>query len=123
MRYWLHAMRNGTKFGGRASRKEFWMFQLMNFIFSFSLEVLDGAYGISPAEVGSVLVFLYQVAVFVPSVSAAARRLHDCDRSGWWQIVPLVNIIMLCKSGDIGPNRFGDPPLALASLLTMDDTA
>ena len=34
----------------------------------------------------------------IPSLSVAARRLHDTDRSGWWQligVVPLIGAIVL----------------------------
>ena len=46
----------------------------------------------------------------------AARRLHDVDRSGWWQLIgfiPLIGWILLIywlvQPGK-EPNRFGPPP-------------
>jgi uncharacterized membrane protein YhaH (DUF805 family) len=47
-----------------------------------------------------------------------ARRLHDTDRSGWWQLlmfIPLIGIIILivwwASRGTPGANRFGENPL------------
>lgn len=48
----------------------------------------------------------------------AARRLHDLNYSGWYQLlglVPIINIIlglfMLFKRGTQGPNDYGPDPL------------
>lgn len=62
-------------------------------------------------------------AIFIPLVfltaMPVAKRLHDLNHSGWWQLlglVPLVNfglgIYMLAWRGTLGPNRFGPDPLA-----------
>lgn len=57
--------------------------------------------------------------LLIPSIAVATRRLHDIDRSGWWQLllfVPLVGWIVLlvwyCTRGNVGPNRFGADPLS-----------
>jgi uncharacterized membrane protein YhaH (DUF805 family) len=48
----------------------------------------------------------------------AARRLHDGNRSGWWQLIAftvigLIPLIYwLIKKGTEGPNRFGEDPVA-----------
>ena len=44
-------------------------------------------------EVVSIVVGLYAVVVFVPSIALGARRLHDVNRSGWWQLVLIVPVI------------------------------
>ena len=31
--------------------------------------------------------------VVVPSFAVAARRLHDIDRSGWWQLISLLPVV------------------------------
>ncbi len=63
----------------------------------------------------AILSSLFSLAVFLPSISVAVRRLHDTDRSGWWWwliLIPLVGIIILIvwyatRGGTSGPNRFG----------------
>ncbi|MGH1409066.1 MAG: DUF805 domain-containing protein [Aeromonas sp.] len=58
-----------------------------------------------------------ELALLLPSLAVAARRLHDTDRSAWWLLLGLIPIIgtlvliyfMVCN-GQQGPNRFGDDP-------------
>ncbi|MEW6707524.1 MAG: DUF805 domain-containing protein [Pseudomonadota bacterium] len=69
-------------FNGRASRSEYWWF----FLFVFLVSVLLGF-------VSDVLSGLFCLGMLLPSVAAAARRLHDTDRSGWWQLIWLLPVI------------------------------
>ena len=56
---------------------------------------------------------LYSLAVLLPSVAVGVRRMHDTDHSGWWILLPIVNLIFACTEGTRGPNRFGaDPKLS-----------
>lgn len=74
-------------FNGRAGRPEYWWFALFIVIASLAMSKL------SPALGG-----VFSLAVLLPSIAAAARRLHDTNRSGWWQliaVVPMVGIIVL----------------------------
>jgi uncharacterized membrane protein YhaH (DUF805 family) len=55
----------------------------------------------------------------IPFLAVGARRLHDIDRAGWWQLiqaVPLIGSIVLiiwwASLGSLGANRFGQPPQA-----------
>jgi hypothetical protein len=61
---------------------------------------------------------LYTLAIFIPSIAAGTRRLHDTGRSGWYQLlclIPLVGIFIviffLAKKCDQEKNRFGPNPL------------
>ena len=107
MEYYIDAFRNYVNFQGRATRTQFWMFVLFNFIAGVVIGVIAG---IIPA-----LAFLgpvYNLAVLLPSLAICARRLHDTDRSGWWQLlglIPVVGVIIvliLCAIPSTGPNRF-----------------
>ncbi|NBR92888.1 MAG: DUF805 domain-containing protein [Actinobacteria bacterium] len=48
--------------------------------------------------------------MFLPSIAVGVRRLHDIDKRGWWLLLPIVNIVLLARSGGTGENRFGPPP-------------
>ena len=85
-------------FRGRATRAEFWWFALFLTIVGFGASALDiGFLHYSWEEIGpGSIVFL--LATLVPSISIGARRLHDIDMSGWWQLVifvPIVGIVLL----------------------------
>lgn len=85
-----------TEFKGRASRKEYWLFQLMYFIImwavSFVGEMIDGE------MMGETVRLIIGLAILLPSIGVLVRRLHDTDRSGWWALlglIPLANIVLL----------------------------
>ncbi|KVX01594.1 DUF805 domain-containing protein [Shewanella frigidimarina] len=88
MDYFVGALKKYADFTGRARRKEYWMFILVYTIINIVLAVLG-------LETISMIVSL---ALLVPSLSIAARRLHDTGRSGWWQLIlliPLIGLIVL----------------------------
>ena len=69
-------------FNGRASRLEYWWFFLFVILASVATSLFS-----------SILSGLISLATLLPSIAAATRRLHDTNRSGWWQLIVLVPII------------------------------
>jgi len=69
-------------FKGRASRSEFWYFILFTFILGIATSLLDVM--LFPNNAMSPLNSLVSLAVFLPGLAVAMRRLHDTNRSGWW---------------------------------------
>ncbi|MNG31219.1 Inner membrane protein YhaH [compost metagenome] len=57
---------------------------------------------------------LYALALLVPGIAVGVRRMHDTDRSGWWLLLPFVNIVFLCQDSTPGANRFGPNPKGIA---------
>lgn len=108
MNWYLEVLKKYVEFDGRARRKEYWMFFLINLIISFCLGFLFGLIGLG--KVGQMLVNLYQLAIFLPAIGVGIRRMHDTDHSGWWIICPIVNLVFACTEGTRGPNRFGPDP-------------
>lgn len=89
-------------FTGRASRSEYWYFYLFYVLVLIGSSILDAALGINA------LYYLAILVLFLPTLAAGTRRLHDVNRSGWFILVPIYNIVLLCSTGTYGPNRFGD---------------
>ena len=115
--WYVEVLKKYVVFEGRARRKEYWMFTLFNFIIMMILQSLAklGSIGI----VFFILYVVYLLAVLLPSLGVAVRRLHDTDRSGWWLLIafiPIVGAIVLivfcCMDGTPGDNRFGANPKA-----------
>lgn len=109
MHWYLDVLKNYTGFSGRARRTEYWMFILFSIIVIIALSVVDGIVGLN-----GILILVYYLATFLPSVAVTIRRLHDTDRSGWWLLVSLVPLfggiillILCCLEGTSGQNQYG----------------
>lgn len=129
-----HCYKNYAVFNGRAKRPEFWFFYLYYFLITVSLSILDMA--IFPRNDVGVLSLIFTFLNILPYVAVTCRRLHDTNRSGWWQGLPfaviflaallitisetlfmigvvggigtgIMLIVWLATIGDIAKNRFG----------------
>ena len=108
MNWYLAVLKQYAVFSGRARRKEYWMFFLFNVIITFVLAFVLGFAG--AGDGGEVIVNIYSLAVLIPGIAVGVRRMHDTDHSGWWILLPIVNLIFACTEGTPGPNRFGASP-------------
>ena len=103
---------NYANFNGRAARSEYWYFVLFMVIVMIGLSVLAGILSIF-----SYVLLAFYLAILIPSIAVAVRRMHDTDKSGWLvllSLIPLVGLIVLywfCLRGTVGPNNFGEDPL------------
>lgn len=107
------AFQNFANFSGRARRSEYWYFVVFNSLVSGILSFLQTR-GI---DFAGTLAGIFSLAVFIPSMSLAWRRLHDIGKSGGWFFIGLIPVIgwiflifWLCKDSEPGPNRFGECP-------------
>lgn len=104
---------NYVNFSGRAVRSEFWYWVLFCVILGTATAILDMA--IFPGNEISPLNSIASVVTLLPSLAVGARRLHDIDRTGWWQLIAftIIGTVLLiywyCQPGQPGDNRFGGP--------------
>lgn len=127
MKWYLKALRQYADFSGRARRTEYWMFVLFNFIFSIVAVGLDYmlGFGLSLSdEYGDTVqipygyIFIaYTLAMLIPGLAVAVRRLHDVGKSGWMLLVGLIPLIggiwllvLYCTDSQDGSNKWGDNP-------------
>ena len=85
-------LKNYVNFSGRARRKEFWYFVLVQIGLTLLAMILD------TVVFGSGIGLFYLIAalgLFLPSIAVTIRRLHDTSRSGWWILIPVVPFIGL----------------------------
>ena len=102
-------------FSGRASRSEFWWFELFLWIAMIVAAIIDTMMlGYSFEDYGPIYI-IYCVVTFLPAIAVGARRLHDINRSGWWQllILTIFGIILLivwwATVGENKKNNHGNP--------------
>ncbi len=114
MDWYLKVLRNYIGFGGRARRKEYWMFVLVNFILIMVLGIIDKILGWERAGGEGVLTTIYGLLVLLPSWAVLFRRLHDTDRSAWWLLlllIPIVGWLVIlvfnCQAGTPGKTASG----------------
>lgn len=102
---------NYVNFSGRASRPAYWWWFLFAILASIVANIIDAALDVT---IVSIIVAL---ALFLPGLAVAVRRLHDTDRSGWWiliGLIPLIGFIVLLifflQKSDPVDNQHGPPP-------------
>jgi uncharacterized membrane protein YhaH (DUF805 family) len=99
-------------FSGRASRPAYWWWFLFAIIVAVGASIIDAAIGTFGVISG-----LAGLALLLPGLSVAIRRLHDTNRTGWWVLIgliPIIGFIVLLifylQEGDAGENDYGPPP-------------
>jgi uncharacterized membrane protein YhaH (DUF805 family) len=131
MNWYIAVLKKYVLFSGRATRSEYWYFALFNTIIIMILTGIDVAMGTGSAESTmssadggmamsanmGVLSGIYSLAVLLPSIGVAIRRLHDTDHSAWWLFITLIPIIgaiillvFLVKDSTPSENQYGPNP-------------
>jgi uncharacterized membrane protein YhaH (DUF805 family) len=124
----VRALRQFSRFSGRASVAEYWWFALFIVLlwaalyFMVSVVSSAGSSGGVGQTIGALLlgmslvVLVAVLALLVPVVAITVRRLHDTGRTGWWALllpVPLLAVVVyfFCLlPGSIGANKYGEEP-------------
>lgn len=115
MNQYLKAMRNGFNFHDRASRKEYWLFLLITYVFSVVTAFLDMEFDFADGEALVLTGILYLVHL-IPLLAVSVRRLHDVDKSGWWLLIGFTGIgavlllVFFCLGSTKGQNHYGPAP-------------
>ena len=94
--YWfIESLKKYAVFGGRSRRAEYWYFFLFSSLIGIALGLIEGMLaggdGIAedtlPNPMDNILSTIYSFAILIPSIAVTTRRLHDVDKSGWWQLL------------------------------------
>lgn len=116
MNWYIKVLKNYATFSGRARRKEYWMFALIQGIVWAILYVLMLT---SDSSLIAGIFIVFVLATLVPSLAVVVRRLHDIERSGWFYFIsfipvvgPIILLVWSCKAGTTGDNRYGADPKA-----------
>ena len=97
---------------GRASKSEFWWFQLLWSASFFIMFIFEGTEQVTYFFYGIIVI------IFIPLFTVGVRRLHDTGKSGFyyfWSLVPfigsLIVLAFMLGDGTKGRNQYGDNPL------------
>ena len=83
-------------FRSRSTRAEYWWRSLFTVLASLILTVIDMMVGTYDVESSiGLLSGLFGLAVLIPSFALGARRLHDINKSGWWQLLWVVFFLII----------------------------
>ncbi|MDR0608931.1 MAG: DUF805 domain-containing protein, partial [Planctomycetaceae bacterium] len=134
---YFDVLKKYVEFNGRARRKEYWNFTLINMLLSFvyfifvsiisvkifrtNIEMLErgGEEPMFALLLGILLIvyFIFSLLLFLPSLAVMIRRLHDTGNSGWMclvSLIPLVGVIILfiilIQDSQPGSNQYGPNP-------------
>ena len=107
-------------FSGRALRSELWWFVLFGFLGGIITTIIDiMILGYSIESYGPVNI-IFTVVLILPGIAVTARRLHDINKSGWWQLIELtiIGILLIiiwnATEGEKKKNIYG-PPIKIKS--------
>lgn len=119
MNYYLSALKKYAVFSGRSQRAEYWYFVLFHFIIIIVLGIISAVVGDSSGILG----ILYFLAVLIPALAVAVRRLHDVGKSGWMLLITLIPLIgtiwffvLMVTDSNPGENKYGPNPKGMTTV-------
>jgi len=97
-------------FSGRINRARYWLFFV---IYLVSVLILAGIAALlvpNPAPAAAIayaiVALVWFIVLFIGSIAVGRKRLHDCDKSGWWLLLFYVLAAIFSGAGqaaaDIG---------------------
>jgi uncharacterized membrane protein YhaH (DUF805 family) len=111
-------LRKYADFEGRAGRPEYWWFALFFVLAGFAVGI-----------VSDMLALIVNLGLLLPSIAAAARRLHDTGKSGWFQLVALIPVlgwilvIYWLVQPSVAANQYGEGPSPIAEPVALPPQA
>lgn len=118
--YFILGLKKSADFRGRTRRRDFWYFflslEIINLMLFFLKSILEGMNN-QLYIFFDIIQVIFSVIVILPYFAVSIRRMHDINRSGWWVLLPIVNIVFSCQDSDPQTNRFGPSPKPRENML------
>jgi uncharacterized membrane protein YhaH (DUF805 family) len=120
--WFFEALKKYFDFSGRARRKEYWYFVLVNILIFIVLAIADEIASMPKLEVTpslsvGIISATYLLVMLCPWLAVTTRRLHDTNRSGWWHMVSLIPVlgilvifVFTLEDSYPGENQYGHNP-------------
>jgi uncharacterized membrane protein YhaH (DUF805 family) len=91
-------LRKYAEFNGRATRSEFWWWMLFDLLVTGALDLFRVFEIGDTSSLGSLLVGLWSIAVLLPTLAVAVRRLRDAGHDWanlFWILVPIAGLVIV----------------------------
>jgi uncharacterized membrane protein YhaH (DUF805 family) len=96
---------------GRASRSEYWWFYLFYFLVTQVSSMVFATLAVATEILAlAMLSMVVTIALGIPGICAAIRRMHDHDKSGWFILIPFYNLYLMIIEGQSTDNQYGPVP-------------
>ncbi len=86
-------------FEGRAGRSEFWTYFL---VYCFGSLILDVSVESTQSPALGIVLIIVSLGGMLPMIAVGCRRMHDINKSGWFQIIPIFNLILWAMDSSEG---------------------
>lgn len=103
---------------GRCTRTQFWTRALVVSIINAFLLLI-----VFLAEENSFINALMNLLWLLLSIYISVwgvKRMHDVNKSGWYFIIPLYNIVLAFSNGTVGANNYGQDPKMIEGKVESD---
>ena len=108
-------LRNYANFNGRSTRADFWWVVLCNFCIGVVLGIIGGLLGENGLRIVTIISYIYELAILVPTLALIVRRLHDINKSGWYIFMglipiagPIILLVYYCTASVNEGNQYGE---------------
>jgi multidrug efflux pump len=99
-------LKNPFSFNGRIRRTEY----LVSIIIVMIVNSIIGKMFHDSSVVSMILKNLCEIPVMWFIFAQGAKRAHDIGKSGWWQLIPIWNLLLIDQAGKPETNAFGESP-------------
>jgi len=96
-------------FKGRIRRLEYALSYLLYYVVFGVIEFIESEISEDDSLL-QILIFVALLMMLIFILAQGAKRCHDRDNSGWWQIIPFYFLWMLFGDGDEYENNYGKAP-------------
>lgn len=96
-------------FNGRIRRLEYGLTFLAFYLYELPMELISEDDLSAGFAIAWLLLLIPVLWIFY---AQGAKRCHDLDNSGWYQLIPFYSLWLIFKKGNSGPNSYGDDPKA-----------
>ena len=93
------------------------MFVLLADVILSVVDMMIGTYNVQSNA--GLISGLFGLVILIPGLALGARRLHDINKTGWWQLMWLIVFLVIpliillwwaAKPSNVGTNKYGPAP-------------